>query len=118
MVKVDSKTAKIVIKVGKNNETLKAEPQMLAGLTTGERITFEKSGKTLKSIKPVQEQKMEAPAPAKAETAAQPKARQVRPTWIDRKTTPRRGGLAAAPPAAMPMARTGLRCAGAKWPWA
>jgi hypothetical protein len=68
VVKVDAQKGDIVIKVKNKNHTLKAEPNMLAGITAGEKVTFEKSGKMLKSIKPVETPaKMEAPAQKKAE---------------------------------------------------
>ena len=54
VVKVDAKKGDIVIKVGNKNEALKAEPKMLAGIFAGEKVTIEKSGKTLKSIKPAE----------------------------------------------------------------
>ena len=41
--------------IGKRN--MRAEPKMLVGITAGEKVTIEKTGKTLKSIK-----KFEAPA--------------------------------------------------------
>ena len=69
VVKVDSNKGDIVIKVGKKNETLKAEPKMLAGITPGEKVTFEKSGKMLKSIKPA-ETATKLQAPVKTETPA------------------------------------------------
>lgn len=50
--KVVAETGKLVIKVGNKNQTLKAEPKMLTGITAGEKVTVEKSGQTLKSIKP------------------------------------------------------------------
>jgi hypothetical protein len=62
VVKVDAQKGDIVIKVGNKNETLKAEPKMLAGIITGEKVTIEKSGQTLKSIKPAEAHaKTEAP---------------------------------------------------------
>jgi len=61
VVKVDVKKGNLVIKINGKDQTLKAEPQMLAGITVGEKVTIEKSGKTLKSIKPA-----EAPAEKEA----------------------------------------------------
>jgi len=60
VVTVDAQKGNLVIKVHNKNQTLKAEPTMLAGITAGEKVTIEKSGTTLKSIKPVA-------APAKKE---------------------------------------------------
>ena len=54
VVKVDAKIGELVIKVGNKNQTLKAEPKMLSGITVGEKVTIEKSGKTLNSIKPAE----------------------------------------------------------------
>jgi hypothetical protein len=67
VVKVDAKKGNIVIKVNNKNQTLKAEPKMLAGITPGEKVTVEKSGKMLKSIKPA-ETPTKLEAPAKTET--------------------------------------------------
>lgn len=53
VVKVDAKKGVIELKVHNKNETLKAEPKMLNDITTGEKVTIEKSGNTLKSIKPM-----------------------------------------------------------------
>jgi len=51
--KVQMQTGEVV-KVNNKNETLKAEPKMLNGITAGEKVTIEKGGDTVKSIKPVQ----------------------------------------------------------------
>jgi len=72
VVKVDSAKGNLVIKVGNKNQTLKAEPKMLAGITPGEKVPIEKSGKTLKSIKPA-ETETKLQAPAKTEAPAAPK---------------------------------------------
>ena len=62
VVKVDANKGDLVIKVKNKNHAFKAEPKMLSGITAGEKVTIEKSGKTLKSIKPA-----EAPAKTKTE---------------------------------------------------
>jgi hypothetical protein len=68
VVKVDATKGSIIIKVNNKNQTLKAEPKMLAGISVGEKVTVEKSGKMLKSIKPVETPaKMDAPAKTKTE---------------------------------------------------
>jgi uncharacterized protein (DUF2141 family) len=54
VVKIDAKKGDVVIKVNNKDLTLKAEPNMLAGITVGEKVTIEKSGRTLKSIKPAE----------------------------------------------------------------
>ena len=54
VVKVDAKRGFIEIKVNNKNETLKAEPKMLNAINAGDKVTIEKGGDTLKSIKPVQ----------------------------------------------------------------
>lgn len=67
VVKVDAKKGNLVIKVNNKNQTLKAEPKMLAGITPGEKVSIEKSGNTLKSIKPSEAAtKLEAPAKKEA----------------------------------------------------
>lgn len=50
VIKVDAKTGDIVIKFNNKDHALKAEPKMLTGIMTGEKVTIEKSGKTVKSI--------------------------------------------------------------------
>jgi hypothetical protein len=68
VVKVDAQKGDIVIKVKNKNHTLKAEPKMLAGITAGEKVTVEKSGNMLKSIKPFETPaKMETPAKTKTQ---------------------------------------------------
>jgi hypothetical protein len=63
VVKVDAVKGNIVIKVKNKNHSLTAEPKMLAGITPGEQVTIEESGKILKSIKPAEAAtKLEAPA--------------------------------------------------------
>jgi hypothetical protein len=67
VVKFDAKKGNLVIKINGKDQTLKAEPQMLAGITLGEKVTIEKSGKTLKSIKPAEVPAVkEAPAEQEA----------------------------------------------------
>jgi uncharacterized protein (DUF2141 family) len=51
VVKIDAQKGDLVIKVNNKNQTLKAEPKMLAGITVGEKVTIEKTGRMLKSIK-------------------------------------------------------------------
>jgi hypothetical protein len=66
VVKVDADKGDFVLKVKNKNHTLKAEPKMLSGITPGEKVTVEESGKMVKSIKP-------AAAPAKTQAPAKTK---------------------------------------------
>jgi LEA14-like dessication related protein len=52
VVKVDTDKGDLVLKVKNKNHTYKAEPKMLTGITPGEKVTVEESGKMVKSIKP------------------------------------------------------------------
>jgi LEA14-like dessication related protein len=52
VVKVDADKGDLVLKVKNKNHTYKAEPKMLTGITPGEKVTVEESGKMVKSIKP------------------------------------------------------------------
>ena len=53
IVSVDAQTGTAVLKVKGKDQTLKAEPKMLEGLQAGEKVTIQKSGNMIKSIKPV-----------------------------------------------------------------
>jgi hypothetical protein len=66
VVKVDADKGDLVIKVKNKNHSFKAEPKMLTGITPGEKVTVEESGKMVKSIKPAAA-KTEAPAKTKSE---------------------------------------------------
>lgn len=62
VVSVDAKTGKLEITTENNvKETLKAHAALLKGITAGEKVMIQKSGKVLKSIK-----KVAAVAPAEA----------------------------------------------------
>jgi hypothetical protein len=54
VVKVDAEKGDIVLKVNKKNHTYKAEPKMLTEIKPGEKVTIERSGKMVKSIKPAE----------------------------------------------------------------
>lgn len=69
VVKIDEQKGDLVLKIKNKNHTFKAEPKMLAGITPGEMVTIEKSGKMLKSIKPA-DTATKLEAPAKTETPA------------------------------------------------
>ena len=73
VVKVDAEKGNLVIKIKNKNHTLKAEPKMLAGITPGEKVTIEESGKKVMSIKPA-DASTKLEAPAKTETPAKTKS--------------------------------------------
>jgi hypothetical protein len=51
VVKVDAATGKITVKAKGKDITLTGEKTMLEGIAAGDKVTLEKSGHTLKSIK-------------------------------------------------------------------
>ena len=52
IVKIDAAKGTLVVKIKDKNQSLKAEPQMLEGISVGQKVTIQKSGAIVKSIQP------------------------------------------------------------------
>ena len=52
IVKIDAAKGTLVVKIKDKNQSLKAEPQMLVGISVGQKVTIQKSGAIVKSIQP------------------------------------------------------------------
>jgi len=54
VVAVDTAAGTIVIKVGDKEQTLKAEAKLLEGIAAGDKVSLEKAGDDVKSLKKAQ----------------------------------------------------------------
>ncbi len=76
VLKIDTKADTITFKGTRKDYTLKAEPQLLAGITVGDHVKIEASNGVLKSIKKLQAKTTKETAATKpAETPAQAPAK-------------------------------------------
>ena len=73
ILKIDTTAGTVTIKTRHKEFTVKGEPQLLSGITVGERVRFEKSGDMLKSIQELKHKTMHS-APAASATHAAPPA--------------------------------------------